>query len=470
MQTGVFREAKEPPEWTSPCRGFLPHVLHGEKEDVQLHSKLEEGEEECKKQTNNASLTGGKTNKYQAKNEELEEQSRQLHQGIPFFQNKEKLQQEEDLNTDTSSMEGQELIDVISEQESSGKVYRKDNGCVFKFPKVSFHPFPLILGMDSRFLPLNTSGPPSLSLQKLPLPSHLDNNCDGEIWLLCRICGKSFNELAKLMCHELVHGQEKVRSIKRHYEAFVVKNTSSRNSMSLCGEIGPDGKMRMEHLDKSTLSTRSLPGTEEETGDKSRQKLEIPQSQMRGPPESPLDAESSKAQSKEKPYQCTICGKRFRWQSHLVIHLGSHTGEREFRCTECGKTFRQKASLECHLRCHTGERPYECTECGKDFTLKSSLVKHARTHTGERPYECPECGKDFKQKYGLVAHLRCHTGERPHKCEECGKDFIHRSSLVKHFRWHMVEKPYKCRDCGKFFKEKAEMDSHMCCQGEEYCI
>uniref|UniRef100_A0A8C4RAE7 C2H2-type domain-containing protein n=1 Tax=Eptatretus burgeri TaxID=7764 RepID=A0A8C4RAE7_EPTBU len=371
--TSIYAEAKESPLWSSSCCSYLSNVLHGEREDVRQHSELEEGEEECKTQTHNESINDGKMNEDQAKNEHLEEQSCQLHPSTPFFQKKEKLAQKEDLNTDLSSTEGQESI-------------------------------------NSRFWPLDTSEPQSLSVPKLPLPSHLDNNCDGEIWLLCRICGKSFNELAKLMCHELVHGQEKVR-----------------NSMSLCGEIGPDGKI-------------------------------------------PHDAEGGKAQSKEKPYQCTICGKRFRWQSHLVIHLGSHTGEREFRCTECGKSFRQKASLECHLRCHTGERPYECTECGKDFTLKSSLVKHARTHTGERPYECPECGKDFKQKYGLVAHLRCHTGERPHKCEECGKDFIHRSSLVKHFRWHMVEKPYKCRECGKFFKEKAEMDSHMCCQGEEYCI
>ncbi|CAG8482354.1 3917_t:CDS:2 [Ambispora leptoticha] len=169
------------------------------------------------------------------------------------------------------------------------------------------------------------------------------------------------------------------------------------------------------------------------------------------------------------------CSLRFETFDELTAHVSeSHIGSGRSQyvcqwesCSRNGRPFNQRQKVMRHIQTHTGDKPYQCTVCKKRFSEPNIMTQHMRTHTGERPYKCPipGCDREFSISGALTIHLRVHTGEKPFKCkhEGCNKRFAESSNLTKHMRVHTGERPFKCpiETCNKKFSRPDQVTRHM---------
>ncbi|CAG9861663.1 unnamed protein product [Phyllotreta striolata] len=169
---------------------------------------------------------------------------------------------------------------------------------------------------------------------------------------------------------------------------------------------------------------------------------------------------SSDNTNEEPKALCHYCGKLFKQQSNLDVHIRTHTKETPYKCSYCDMCVATRTRLVDHERTHTGEKPFACKFCGKTFKQHGVLNTHLKIHTG-RPEQCLLCPKRFCRPSELRNHMRVHTGEKPYACSFCDKCFIQRSHLVEHTKIHTYHRPFKCHICGKAFKQSSTLKGHL---------
>jgi len=145
----------------------------------------------------------------------------------------------------------------------------------------------------------------------------------------CGSCGKAFTEASRLKNHDAQHGASNA----------VLNNASE--------SFSPEGDARLISLAQPCLVENGVV------------------------PHGGVTPESNRKRERIRRHVgCDICGKVFRDVYHLNRHKLSHSGEKPYECLICGLRFKRKDRMSYHVRSHDGSvgKPYVCQSCGKGFS------------------------------------------------------------------------------------------------------
>eukprot|EP00826_Nyctotherus_ovalis_P052857 TRINITY_DN6781_c0_g1_i4.p1 TRINITY_DN6781_c0_g1~~TRINITY_DN6781_c0_g1_i4.p1 ORF type:complete len:222 (+),score=37.90 TRINITY_DN6781_c0_g1_i4:230-895(+) len=88
------------------------------------------------------------------------------------------------------------------------------------------------------------------------------------------------------------------------------------------------------------------------------------------------------------------------------------SGKKVFPCAypACIQVFKTKFSCKRHQLVHTKEKPFSCEMCGRRFGLLQHLKEHSYRHFRQKPYACGigECQETFRHASELSIHRRTH--------------------------------------------------------------
>jgi KRAB domain-containing zinc finger protein len=117
---------------------------------------------------------------------------------------------------------------------------------------------------------------------------------------------------------------------------------------------------------------------------------------------------ASNLMTKDKIWTCYFCAKLHKYRfADLILHMRLHTKEVPFKCSFCKKKFINQQYLTHHVAFHTNEKPFKCSKCDKEYITNGHLRKHMVViHTQEKRYFCQFCSYASYFKANVKTHIR----------------------------------------------------------------
>ena len=168
---------------------------------------------------------------------------------------------------------------------------------------------------------------------------------------------------------------------------------------------------------------------------------------------------------------CSYCGKSFRTNSLLKIHLKSHESPvGHFVCDQCGKEYEREISLENHKKLHREQvipGGFKCTMCEKAFDKARSLKDHIKnSHSNikkEKNKQCSFCPKMFFDEHSKKLHENTmHLNKKDFKCDLCDYATARKSHLKEHIMSIHDGVTFTCEfpGCNKSYNLKGSLALH----------